>query len=323
MSLALASPVVAPRWRCSPSPARRHRAMRTAPSSSSVARAATDEETAAASTTAPSLPPSPADVDLAGLKKETRRRVEREVKKVGKATTKLRVARETVDALVANADATEAELESCPDVDAIERELSACKRTLADLNALNDVLETCKSVSSPNFADDAYARAAALGVRDAPPPRPPRPPKKQKKKQENAGPRKPYWTFVSLDGIDIRVGRTSSDNDEVSTSPECRDPRDWWMHAAGCPGSHVVIRHTSEYDALPRETVVDAATLAVANSKSTKTGKAPVSLVRARQVSKPAGAKAGLVRLSGEVRTVVVNLKDEAARLERLAGTKK
>ena len=160
-------------------------------------------------------------------------------------------------------------------------------------------------------------------MRDAPPPRPPRPPKKQKKKQENAGPRKPYWTFVSLDGIDIRVGRTSSDNDEVSTSPECRDPRDWWMHAAGCPGSHVVIRHTSEYDALPRETVVDAATLAAANSKSTKTGKAPVSLVRARQVSKPAGAKAGLVRLSGEVRTVVVNLKDEAARLERLAGTKK
>jgi len=56
--------------------------------------------------------------------------------------------------------------------------------------------------------------------------------------------------------------------------------------------------------------------------KATQTGKARVSMVRCRQVSKPRGAKPGLVQLSGEVRTVTVCVKDETARLERLAATK-
>ena len=52
----------------------------------------------------------PADeITLDGMRKETQRRIERALKKVGKATTKLRVARETVDALMAKEDASEAE----------------------------------------------------------------------------------------------------------------------------------------------------------------------------------------------------------------------
>ena len=42
---------------------------------------------------APTLPSSPDSVDLDGLKKECRRLCDRQVKKVGKATTRLRVAR--------------------------------------------------------------------------------------------------------------------------------------------------------------------------------------------------------------------------------------
>ena len=45
-------------------------------------------------------------------------------------------------------------------------------------------------------------------------------------------------------------------------------------------------------------------------------------MVRCRQVSKPRGAKPGLVQLSGDVRTVSVCVKDEADRLERLTATK-
>ena len=48
-----------------------------------------------------------------------------------------------------------------------------------------------------------------------------------------------------------------------------------------------------------------------------------MSMVRCRQVSKPRGAKPGLVQLSGEVRTVTVCVKDEAARLERLSSLTK
>ena len=261
----------------------------------------------------------PADeINLDGMRKETQRRIERALKKVGKATTKLRVARETVEALMAKEDASEAELAVCPDVDAIANDLASCKAELDDLNALSDVLRGCKSVNSPMFVDDAYERAKALRVDDAPPARPPRVPKVKGPRSDK--PRMPYWTFVSVDGIDIRVGRTSSDNDSVSCDPQCRDSRDWWMHAAGCPGSHVVIRYTG--DDLPKETMIDAAVLAAANSKANQVGRAPVSLVRCRQVSKPRGAKPGLVQLSGDVRTVTVNVKDEAARLERLMTTK-
>ena len=50
-------------------------------------------------------------------------------------------------------------------------------------------------------------------------------------------------------------------------------------------------------------------------------GRAGVSYVRCRQVSKPAGAKPGLVRLSGEVGTVKLDVSAEGTRLERLEAT--
>ena len=47
-----------------------------------------------------------------------------------------------------------------------------------------------------------------------------------------------------------------------------------------------------------------------------------VTYTRCRNVSKPFGAKAGLVQLSGDVATIQVNIKAETARLERLMLTK-
>jgi len=86
----------------------------------------------------------------------------------------------------------------------------------------------------------------------------------------------------------------------------------------------VVIR--SHNDNLPienKETLTDAAVLAALNSKAEQAGKnIPVSYVRCRQVSKPTGAKPGLVRLNGDVGTVFVNLKLEAKRIERLQASK-
>ena len=92
------------------------------------------------------------------------------------------------------------------------------------------------------------------------------------------------------------------------------------MHAAGCPGSHVVIRcHDEELD---KEVVKDAAALAARQSKC-QGNIVKVSLTRWRDVKKPPGAKPGLVQLVGKVQTVVVNMKEAQKRLERLDGTKK
>ena len=65
---------------------------------------------------------------------------------------------------------------------------------------------------------------------------------------------------------------------------------------------------------------MDAAALAARQSKCSG-GVIKVSLTRARDVKKPPGAKAGLVMLTGNVRTVSVNMKQAQERLDRLDKT--
>jgi uncharacterized membrane protein len=43
-------------------------------------------------------------------------------------------------------------------------------------------------------------------------------------------------------GVTILVGKSAADNDVVSLDRSIRDQDDWWLHAAGSAGSHVVIR---------------------------------------------------------------------------------
>jgi len=88
--------------------------------------------------------------------------------------------------------------------------------------------------------------------------------------------------------------------------------------ASGCPGSHVVIRcHDQNLD---NDVIMDAAALAARQSKCNG-NVIKVSMTRARDVKKPPGAKAGLVQLTGQVRTVSVNMKDAQERLDRLDET--
>lgn len=273
---------------------------------------------AAAGDGAPEPPKPPEEWDLAGLKGEARRQAERAMKKVAKATTKLRVSREAAAALMQDQDASLEDLEKCPDVVVMEADLEGLRAWALALNSLNEALRVVKSNGDPTFPD-IVASAILLDVNDAMPPKVPRGAKKPK--GEPTAPRSPYFTYTSADGVDIRVGRRAEDNDELSCNPEHRDNADWWMHAVGCPGSHVVIRCTEQN--MPRETLLDAAVLSVKNSKAPQGGKSSASLVKCRQVSKPKGAKAGLVQLSGDVRTVTVNVNNETERLRRLEATKR
>ncbi len=116
----------------------------------------------------------------------------------------------------------------------------------------------------------------------------------------------------------LQVGKQAEDNDELSLSPQHRDGSDWWMHAAGCPGSHVVIR--SHDPNLDQQVIQDAAALAARQSKCTGSI-IRVSMTQCRHIVKPPGAKAGLVQLTGPVRTIVVNMKDAKVRLARLDQT--
>ena len=123
-------------------------------------------------------------------------------------------------------------------------------------------------------------------------------------------PRKPYRTFVSKDGIEMLVGRTASDNDELTF--QVAHGNDFWFHVRDYPGSHVVIRARED---LPEQTLLDAATLAVHFSRADAAGKRDVSWTRRKFVSKARGAPAGQVLLSAHK---TIHLRVEPERLKRL-----
>ena len=116
------------------------------------------------------------------------------------------------------------------------------------------------------------------------------------------------------------MGKQAEDNDELTMNPQHRDSLDWWMHASGCPGSHIVIRCHDQFDSLDDEVVQDAAALAARQSKCTG-NTIKVSMTRPRDIKKPPGAKAGLVQLTGQIRTITVNMKKAEERLVRLDTT--
>ena len=82
----------------------------------------------------------------------------------------------------------------------------------------------------------------------------------------------------------------------------------------------MLIRVRGERDTIPTDVIMDAAVLCTHFSKGPS--RAGVSLTRCRDVTKPPGAKPGLVMLRGMVETIKVDLKMEQARLERLLQTR-
>ena len=121
----------------------------------------------------------------------------------------------------------------------------------------------------------------------------------EKKKIEKAGEAPPprLYRYELPGGWEVLAGRTDADNDRLSI--KIARPDDWWFHVRGMPGSHVILR--AHPDAEPdRETLKRAAAIAAHHSKARSGGIVPVSCTQARNVSKPQGAKAGLVHIRRE-----------------------
>ena len=121
-------------------------------------------------------------------------------------------------------------------------------------------------------------------------------------------------TYTSPDGINIKVGETAKENDDLTGSSY---PNEWWLHVDGGPGAHVVVCH--EENTLPKETKRDAALLAVHHSKPGNVKMVRVNLVRVDQVLKCDRLKNhGQVYLDGQVMQLTVFPNKEKERLDRL-----
>lgn len=115
--------------------------------------------------------------------------------------------------------------------------------------------------------------------------------KKEKKKKP-----KPVH-YVFMDRYDIYVGKNNLQNEELTFN--LATGNDWWFHAKGVPGSHVVVRAPFENQAeewdMPDEVFEVAAALAAKNSKNGGQDKVEVDYLRKKKVKKPAGGAEGYV----------------------------
>jgi len=103
--------------------------------------------------------------------------------------------------------------------------------------------------------------------------------------------------YTLSDGWQVLVGRTDADNDYVSF--RVARPEDWWFHVRGMPGSHVILQGPPG-TAPDRQTLTRAAAIAAYHSKARHAGVVAVSGTRARDVTKPRGAKTGTVQIRHE-----------------------
>ncbi len=104
------------------------------------------------------------------------------------------------------------------------------------------------------------------------------------------------WAY-ELDGWHIWAGRTSSDNDKLSI--KVARAKDWWFHVKGSPGSHVVLFVRDGVEP-PKDVIEAAAAVAAFHSKQRGGGRVAVNATRAQNVSKPRGARPGLVTIRKE-----------------------
>ena len=101
---------------------------------------------------------------------------------------------------------------------------------------------------------------------------------------------KPFH-YLSSDGYHIYVGKNNLQNEELTF--HFASGNDWWFHAKGIPGSHVIVKTNGEE--LPDRTFEEAGRLAAYYSKNRGSEKIEIDYIEKKHVKKPKGGKPGFV----------------------------
>lgn len=97
--------------------------------------------------------------------------------------------------------------------------------------------------------------------------------------------------FKTSDGFTVLVGRNNRQNDKLTMKDA--NNNDIWFHTKNIPGSHTVLVTDGK---APTETAMEeAAVLAAQHSRAKDSAQVPVDYTQIRYVSKPQGAKPGMV----------------------------
>ena len=114
---------------------------------------------------------------------------------------------------------------------------------------------------------------------------------KRKKTDKKAKIKSKPFHYRSSDGYDIYVGKNNYQNDELTF--KFATGNDWWFHAKGMPGSHVIVKSNNEE--LPDRVFEEAGMLAGYYSKGREDEKVEIDYLQKKNVKKPNGAAPGFV----------------------------
>lgn len=101
---------------------------------------------------------------------------------------------------------------------------------------------------------------------------------------------RPYH-YLSSDGFHIYVGKNNYQNEELTF--KFAGGGDWWFHAKGIPGSHVIVK--TEGKELPDRVFEEAGSLAAYYSKGRNNPKVEIDYVQRKALKKVPGAAPGFV----------------------------
>ncbi|MEE3235208.1 MAG: NFACT RNA binding domain-containing protein [Candidatus Latescibacterota bacterium] len=124
-------------------------------------------------------------------------------------------------------------------------------------------------------------------------------PKKNKRTAPLVNPRE----YVTNDGWVILAGRNNKENDLLTH--RTADQNDFWFHAHGYPGSHVILKRDGRKDEPSKTVIEQAAAVAAFWSKGKTAKKVPVVFTLKKYVNKPKGGVPGQAVLKRE-KTVIV-----------------
>ncbi|MDO5702432.1 MAG: NFACT RNA binding domain-containing protein [Lachnospiraceae bacterium] len=117
----------------------------------------------------------------------------------------------------------------------------------------------------------------------------------RKKDPDRKGARRPAksapYMYISSDGFTMLVGKNNYQNEELSF--KIADGNDWWFHAKGAPGSHVIVKTGGRE--LTDRAYEEAGALAAYYSSERRAPKVEIDYTRRRNLKKKNGGKPGFV----------------------------
>jgi len=163
------------------------------------------------------------------------------------------------------------------------RQLEDTRRELEYLDSVLQLLDNCTALREMDEVRQELADQGYMPLK-----------RKHGKKAFAAGKQQKMsepLRFKSSDGFDIYVGKNNRQNDYLTL--KFAQSNDIWLHTKNIPGSHVIIKRNGRD--IPDRTLEEAAILAAWHSKAKMSSNVQVDYTAVKNVSKPSGAKPGMV----------------------------